>query len=79
LIRSIDKGDGSEGTVVRSKLFLRLFSTMILAVGLFSSAIYLFSVPLIAEKAYEIELNASRTILDNVFEMASRINGNQQY
>jgi two-component system cell cycle sensor histidine kinase/response regulator CckA len=76
LIRSIDKGDGNEGTVVRSKLFLRLFSTMILAVGLFSSAIYLFSVPLIAEKAYEIELNASRTILDNVFEMASRINGN---
>ena len=40
----------------------------------FSSAIYLFSAPLIEEKGYEIELNASRTILDNVFVMASKIN-----
>ena len=60
----------------RSKLFLRLFSMLTLVVALFSSAIYLFSVPLIKEKAYEIELDASRTILDNVFELASKIHMN---
>ena len=60
----------------RSKLFFRLFSMLTLVVALFSSAIYLFSVPLIKEAAYEIELNASRTILDNVFELASKIHVN---
>ncbi len=61
--------------MIRSRLFLRLFSAIVGAVGLFSVAIYVFSVPLIEEKAYEIELNASRTILDNVFVMAGKING----
>ncbi|MGE5547690.1 MAG: cache domain-containing protein [Solirubrobacterales bacterium] len=61
--------------MLRSKLFLRLFSTILLILGLFSSAAYLFSVPLIEEKAYEIELDASRTILDNVFELVSTIRG----
>ncbi|MBY0430246.1 MAG: cache domain-containing protein [Rhodospirillales bacterium] len=60
----------------KSKLFLRLFSMLTVVVAMFSSAIYLFSVPLIKETAYEIELNASHTILDNVFEMASRIHMN---
>lgn len=60
----------------RSKLFLRLFSMLTVVVALFSSAIYLFSVPLIKEAAYEIELDASRTILDNVFELASKIHVN---
>jgi len=61
--------------MLRSKLFLRLFSTVLLILGLFSSAAYLFSVPLIEEKAYEIELDASRTILDNVFELVRTIRG----
>ena len=61
--------------MLRSKLFLRLFSTVLLIVGLFSSAAYLFSVPLIEEKAYEIELDASRTILDNVFQLVRTIRG----
>ena len=61
--------------MIKSRLFLRLFSTIMATVGLFASAIYLFSVPLIEEKVYEIELNASRTILDNVFVMAGKING----
>ena len=58
----------------KSRLFLRIFSTIVVSVAAFSSAIYLFSAPLIEEKGYEIELNASRTILDNVFVMASKIN-----
>ncbi|MDO8607250.1 MAG: cache domain-containing protein [Phaeospirillum sp.] len=61
--------------MIKSRLFFRIFSTIMVTVGLFSSAIYLFSVPLIEEKGYEIELNASRTILDNVFVMTSKING----
>jgi signal transduction histidine kinase len=61
--------------MVKSRLFFRLFSSIVLTVGGFSLAIYLFSVPMVEEKGYEIELNASRTILDNVFEMASKING----
>ena len=61
--------------MIKSRLFFRIFSTILATVGLFSSAIYVFSVPLIEEKGYEIELNASRTILDNVFVMASKING----
>ena len=61
--------------MIRSRLFLRLFSMILATVGLFASAIYLFSVPLIERTAYEIELNASRTILDNVFVMAAKISG----
>ncbi|MFD1624953.1 cache domain-containing protein [Azospirillum griseum] len=61
--------------MVRSPLFLRLFSAILLTLGLFSSAVYLLSVPLIEEKAYEIERDASRTILDNVFELVSKIRG----
>lgn len=57
----------------RSRLFLRLFSAILLTLGLFSTAVYVFSVPLIEDKAYEIERDASRTILDNVFELVSRI------
>lgn len=61
--------------LARSPLFHRLFSTLLLLVGVFSSASYLLSVPLVEEKAYEIELDAGRTILDNVYEMAKTIRG----
>lgn len=61
--------------MIRSRLFFRLFSAILAAVALFAAAIYAFSVPLIEEKVYEIELNAGRTILDNVFVMASKIDG----
>ena len=59
--------------MAHSRLFLRLFSSVLLVVVLFSSAYYLLSVPLVKEKAYQIELDASRTILDNVYEMVGRI------
>ncbi|HYH19669.1 MAG TPA: cache domain-containing protein [Azospirillum sp.] len=59
--------------MAHSRLFLRLFSSVLLVVFLFSSAYYLLSVPLVKEKAYQIELDASRTILDNVHEMVGRI------
>ncbi|WP_448207756.1 cache domain-containing protein [Azospirillum sp. sgz302134] len=59
--------------MLRSRLFLRLFSTVMLVLGLFSAAYYLLSVPLVEQKAYQIELDASRTILDNVHELASKM------
>ncbi len=59
--------------MVRSNLFIRLFAAIMLTLGLFSGAAYLLSVPLIEEKAYEIELNASRTILDNIFALVAKI------
>ena len=59
--------------MAHSRLFLRLFSSVLLVVVLFSSAYYLLSVPLVKDKAYQIELDASRTILDNVYEMVGRI------
>ncbi|WP_431862138.1 cache domain-containing protein [Azospirillum sp.] len=62
--------------MAHSRLFLRLFSSVLLVVVLFSSAYYLLSVPLVKEKAYQIELDASRTILDNVHEMVGRIRSN---
>ncbi len=61
--------------MIRSPLFLRLFSAILISLGLFSAAAYVFSVPFIEQKAYEIERDASRTILDNVFELVSRIRG----
>ncbi|GAB3443093.1 cache domain-containing protein [Insolitispirillum peregrinum] len=60
----------------RSRLFLRTFSALVAGIISMAAAIYLFSVPLIQETAYDIELNASQTILDNVFEMASKIQFN---
>lgn len=61
--------------MIRSRLFHRLFSTMLIVVGLFSAAVYLLVVPLVEQKAYEIELNASGAILENVFKMAAKIKG----
>ncbi|ALG70057.1 histidine kinase [Azospirillum thiophilum] len=61
--------------MIRSPLFLRLFSAILITLGLFSAAAYVLSVPFIEEKAYEIERDASRTILDNVFELVGRIRG----
>lgn len=59
----------------RSRLFLKIFSALILVIAVLSSAMWLFTVPLVERKAYEIELEASRTILDNVFEMATKMAG----
>lgn len=54
----------------------RIFIAIAVVVVAFSAAIYAVSVPLIKDKGYEIELGASRTILDTVFVMASEISGN---
>lgn len=53
-----------------SRQFFLLLLSILLATFVF---IYWFSVPLIKQTVFEIEHNASRTVLNNVFELASRM------
>ena len=57
----------------RSKLVQRFFSVIVLIVALFSMAVYFYSVPLIKDTVYDIERNASRIALNNVFELANKM------
>ena len=59
----------------KSRLFAEIFAALILLLTVLSTAMWLITVPLVERKAYEIELGASRTILDNVFEMAAKMAG----
>ena len=61
--------------MLQSRLFAKILAAMILVIAVLSAAIWFFSVPMIERKAYEIELDASRTILDNVYEMAAEMAG----
>ncbi len=61
--------------MVKSRLFLEIFSALMLVVAVLAGAVWAFTVPLVERKAYEIEMAAGRTILDNVFEMASKMAG----
>ena len=61
--------------MLQSRLFVKILSAVILVVAVLAGAIWFFSVPLVERKAYEIELDASRTILDNVYEMAAEMAG----
>lgn len=63
-------------TLFKQRLLLRIFAVVAAAVAAASLAIYLSSAPLMKRTAYEIELGAGRTILDNVFEMANRMHFN---
>lgn len=53
-----------------SRQFFLLLLSILLATFVF---IYMYSVPLIKQTVFEIERNASRTALNNVFELASRM------
>jgi len=59
----------------QSRLFVKILSAMLAVIAVLSAAIWFFSVPMIERRAYEIELDASRTILDNVYEMAAEMAG----
>lgn len=56
-----------------SRQFFLLLLSILLATFVF---IYLYSVPLIKQTVFEIERNASRTALNNVFELANRMYAN---
>lgn len=61
--------------MLKSRLFVKILAAMLAVIGVLSAAIWLFTVPMIERKAYEIELGASRTILDNVHAMAAEMAG----
>ena len=59
--------------MIRFNLFTKTFLLILLIIVFFSALIYTFSVPLIKETVYEIEENAGKTILDNVYELVHKI------
>jgi PAS domain S-box-containing protein len=62
--------------MLQSRLFLKVLSAMIAVLSALAAAIYFVAVPLVERNAYQVEVDASRTILDNVFELTSRLSGN---
>lgn len=59
-----------------SRLFRRMFLLAMPVLTVFSLGLYIFAVPLIKSTAFEIEQNAGRTILNNVFALANSIHLN---
>ena len=62
--------------MLQSRLFLKVLSAMIAVLSALAAAIYFVAVPLVERNAYQVEVDASRTILDHVFELTSRLSGN---
>ncbi len=59
--------------IYRSKLFQRQISVLFAVILFFSIAIYSCTVPLIRGKAYELERNAAKIILDNVYALIAEM------
>ncbi|SIT04315.1 cache domain-containing protein [Neptunomonas antarctica] len=56
-----------------SRLVQRFFPIVVIFMVVIFGAVYVYSVPFIKEKVYEIERNSSRIALDNVFTIADRM------
>ena len=61
---------------LQSKLSRQFFIAMLVLVCAIFTIIYFYTVPLIKQKVFEIERNASRLALNNVFEIANRMSAN---
>lgn len=59
--------------MIRSRLSLKLFAVVVPFIVIFAVAIYGLSVPLIKQTVFDLEEHAGRSVLDTVFELASRI------
>ncbi|MCP4152442.1 MAG: histidine kinase, partial [bacterium] len=53
--------------MLRSSLFVKTFSTIVVGVVLLSLTFYFFTVPLIEKMTFEREERAGRTFLDNIY------------
>lgn len=62
--------------MIRSHLSLKLFAVVAPFILVFAIAIYGLSVPLIKKTVFDLEEHAGRSVLDTVFELASRIHLN---
>ncbi len=63
-------------TPLNSRLSRQFFLIILGIIIAIFAMIYVYSVPLIKQKVFEIERNASRLALNNVFEIASRMYSN---
>lgn len=61
---------------LESRLSRRFFIAILGLIVVIFGIIYAYSVPLIKQKVFEIERNASRLALNNVFELANRMYAN---
>ncbi|TPE48110.1 HAMP domain-containing protein [Maribrevibacterium harenarium] len=59
-----------------STISMRLFLLLLLFITMVFGAIYLFSVPLIKNNVFKLELNSNRQVLNIVYDLASRISFN---
>jgi len=57
--------------LLKSKLFLNAFSTIVVGVVVFTIAIYLFSVPWIGKMVASMEERSGQAVLNSVFELAA--------
>jgi len=62
--------------ILGSQLVQRFFFAIVSIIVLFALAVYFYSVPLIKSTVYDIERNASRIALNNVYELANKIQFN---
>jgi diguanylate cyclase (GGDEF)-like protein len=60
--------------VLRSKLFINAFSTIVVGVVLFTAAIYLLSVPWIGKMVANMEEHSGQAVLNSVYELAENAN-----
>lgn len=56
-----------------SRLHTKFLVSMMLIIAVLTTAVYFVSVPWIEQETYGIELQASQTILDNVYEMSAKV------
>jgi len=60
--------------LLRAKLSRVFFFAVVTLLLALLAVIYVYSVPLINEKVYETERNSSRLVLNNVFDLANKMN-----
>ena len=60
--------------LLRAKLSQVFFLAVVSILLVLLAVIYLYSVPLINEKVYETERHSSRLVLNNVFDLANKMN-----
>lgn len=58
------------------RLAWRFFSVVVLIITIMAVSVYLYSVPLVQDKVYEIERNSARLALDNVYKLADKAYAN---
>lgn len=59
--------------MISARLHHKLLAAMMLIIATLTATVYVVTVPWIEEQTYALELEASRTILNNVYEMTDKV------